>query len=263
MSADGGVINSLAYGLGVGQLAIMFCVVMYFPISGVQVFVYSPCVSNGTLMHACGSTHTTRLLLPLPCMTVSAAASAFVSSTFSLAESGVMGNDSPYGAEALGQTGLWNVLFWFIVAGAHAIVVTAACSPVDAFAACSAAYLMVHFLAKLCSARGSDSSGSDQSAGSVTIANANILGYMLGVCVALYCVPPQYSNRYVLLFLLVTLDYFLGVGHVWDKSPTMGTVANCRLFWVCSAVLCLAALYGAWNDDLLLPGNRDVGQDDA
>jgi hypothetical protein len=50
---------------------------------------------------------------------------------------------------------------------------------------------------------------------------------------------------------MVVLDYFLGIGHVWERSPDMETVANCRLFWACSAGLCLAALYGAWREDLL------------
>lgn len=251
-----GWIGSVTYSVGISQLAIMFAVIMYFPLASVQVFVYNPCVSNGTLTHACGSTHSTRLLLPLPCMAVCAGAAAFVSSTFSLNEAGAMGEDALYGPEALGQTGLWNAIFWFVVAGTHAITLAAACSPVDAFALAIATYLMVHFLAQLCSH--TTSSMEHVPVGNVTVANANILGYMAGACVAMYCIPPQYSNRLVLLFLLVVLDYFLGIGHVWDRSPSMETVANCRLFWVCSASLCVAALYGAWTDDLLLPSAREA-----
>lgn len=250
--------SGVAYGLGISQLAIMFGVVTYFPLASVQVFVYKPCVANGTLTHACGSTESMRLMLPLPCLAVSAAAAAFVSSTHTLMEGGALGDDSAYGGEALAQTGLWNAMFWFVVAGAHSIAILAACSPSDAFAAGAASYLMVTFLARLCSPAETSyhqagESGASSGAGGMTAANANILGYMAGVGIALYCVPPQYSNRLVLVFLLVVVDYFLGVGHAWDRGPSMYTVANCRLFWVCSASLCLSALYGAWRDDLLMP----------
>jgi hypothetical protein len=270
-SSSSSAMSGLMYGLGISQLAVMIGVVLYFPPVAVQTFVYNPCVSNGTLTHACGSTQSTRVMLPLPCMVVSAAAAVFVMNTRTLVESGVMTHESSYGAEIVGHMGLWDVLFWFVVAGVHAIVVLATCSPVDAFAAGGAVYLMVHFLMRLCSPPGdpnADHGGYQQAPGGmpsvssgITVANANILGYMAGVGVALYCVPAQYSNRFFLVLFLVVVDYFLGVGHMWDRSPNMEVIANCRLFWVCSASLCLAALYGAWRDDLLMPvaqGIEDV-----
>ena len=251
-----GCSESAVYALGVCQVAVMFAVILAYPLASVQIFVYSPCVSNGTLTHACGSTHSTRVALALPCMTLSVAASAFVSSTFSLAERGAISEGVPYSAEAMSQTGLWNALFWFLVAGAHAVVVAAACSPGDAFAVAGATFLMVSFLAKLCACPDSADAGDHGAAANmgVTVANASILGYMAGAGVAFYSIPAQYSNRFVLLFLLMVLDYFLGIGHLWDRAPDMKTAGNCRLFWACSSALCLAAMYGAWSDDLLLPG---------
>jgi len=259
-----GTAEGVGYGLGISQLAIMFGVVWYFPLASVQVFVYKPCVSNGTLTHACGSTEAVRMMLPLPCLLVSAAAAAFVSSTRTLMDGGILSDETAYAAEAVAQAGLWDAMFWFVVSGAHLIAVIAACSPVDAFAGGAAAYLMVHFLSQLCrsadeqraggyQSAGPDAQGGGAGAGAMTAANANILGYMAGVGIAVYNVPQQYSNRLVIVFLLVVMDYFLGVGHAWDRGPSMYTVANCRLFWVCSASLCLAAMYGAWRDDLLMP----------
>lgn len=246
--------QSTFYGVGVSQLAIMFGVVLFFPMASVQVYSYSPCVANGTLTHSCGATHPLRIMLPLPCLAVCAAVSAYVSNTFSLGQTELLSEESPYGPESLGQTGLWNALFWFVVTGAHGIVLAAACSPVDVFAWALATYLCVSFLARICAP--AEQHGMDGPVSTaVTIANANVLGYMAGVCVAGYCVPQQYSNRFILLFLTVVLDYFLGVGHTWDRSPSMATIGNCRLFWSCSTALCLAALYGAWRDDLLLPSD--------
>ena len=265
----GGTSEGVAYGLGISQMAIMWGVLAYFPLASVQVYVYHPCVANGTLTHACGSTESVRLMLPLPCLLVSTAAAAFVSSTRTLSDAGLMSDETTYAVEHVGQAGLWDAMFWFVAAAAHLIAVLAACSPVDGFAAGSAAYLMVHFLSQLCapadagyqSAEQGAGAGGGAGAGAMTAANANILGYMAGVGIALYSVPQQYSNRMVIVFLLVIVDYFLGVGHAWDRGPSMHTVANCRLFWVCSASLCLAAMYGAWRDDLLMPVARGAEED--
>jgi hypothetical protein len=241
--------KNLAYVLGVAQLAALGAALIFYPPASVQVFVYLPCVANGTLTHACGDTRSTRLMLAVPSLAVSAGAAAFVSNTFALHDAGVISEDAPFGPESLGQTGLWNALFWFVVSGAHAVVVAAACSPVDLFAWLLATYLCVSFLARLCA--GPELTHDGPASGAVSIANANVLGYMAGAGVALYNVPGEYSNRFILLFAMVVLDYFLGVGHVWERAPSFETVANCRLFWACSAGLGLAALYGAWREDLL------------
>lgn len=246
------------YALGALQLSVMGLMIILYPPASVQVFTYLPCVTNGTLTHACGDTRSVRLMLALPSLTVSAAAAAYVSNTFTLHEQGLIG-DSPFGPEALGQTGLWNALFWFVVAGAHAIVVAAACSPIDLFAWGLATYLIVSFLARICTP--AEFRQDDSGVGDVTIANANVLGYMLGVGISVYSVPGQYTNRFVLLFLMVVLDYFLGIGHVWERSPSTETVSNCRLFWACSSGLCLAALYGAWKEDLLTAPISSGGDD--
>lgn len=247
------------YGLGVVQLAVAGLMVILYKPASVQVFVYVPCVSNGTLTHACGDTRSGRLGLALPVLAVSAAAAAFVSNTFSLQEAGAISEDVAFGPDALGQTGLWNALFWFVVSGAHAVAVAAACSPVDVFAWALATYLSVSFLARLCAGPEFGADGPVSTA--VSIANANVLGYMAGAGVAFYNVPGEYSNRFVIIFLMIVLDYFLGIGHVWERTPSVETVANCRLFWACSAGFCLAALYGAWREDLLTapPPTVDAG----
>ena len=80
--------------------------------------------------------------------------------------------------------------------------------------------------------------------------NLNILGYSLGVLVAAYSAQPG-SARLTALFVAVVLDYFLGVGHTWDRQATLDTITNCRMFYVCATSMCMAALYGAWEDRLL------------
>lgn len=244
------------YGMGLAQAAVMLGVFLGFPPASVQFYVYYPCVVNGTLTHGCGETRAHRLFLVTPCLVASAATMMFVTSTAALSEAGAIHTDMVYSVEALEQTGLWGAMFWAAVAAAHLVVVLAACSPCDVFAAVLAVYLMVSFLQSLC--RPLSPEPGEASSGSAIRANANILGYTAGLAVAAYCVPEQYANRFPLLIVLGVLDYFLGVGHVWDRAPSMETVASCRTFWCCCACLSLAGLYGAWRDDLLLPVGRDA-----
>ena len=253
--------RGVGYSYGLTQLAVMFGAVLYFPPASVQLFVRSPCVVNGTLGHGCGATHGHRVWLLTPCLLTAGLTAGFASSTYTLAEAGVISEDGRYGGEALSQAGMWGALFWAVSLLVHLIVVAAACTPCDAFAAMGAAALMVHFLYRICQAPDAGMGGHAPLDGglgpgvfwSPMTANANILGYTAGLATAFYCVPEFYGNRYTPLLLLALLDYLLGIGHVWDREPTMSTVANCRLFWACSASLCVAALYGAWTDDLLLP----------
>lgn len=238
-----------AYVLGMLQLCLAGLAIILFPPASTQIFVYLPCVFNGTLTHSCGDTKVMKLSLTLPTLIISASAAAFVSNTLSLQEAGLIVDENSFGVESLGQTGLWNALFWFVVSAAHAVAVAAACSPVDVFAWLLATHLCVSFLSKLCSSQESTPDGPVSSTAS--IANANILGYMAGAGIAFYNVPSDYSNRFLIILLMIILDYFLGVGHAWERCPSMETVANCRIFWACSAGLCSAALYIAWWDDLL------------
>ena len=249
--------KGVGYSYGLSQLAIMFGVVMYFPPASVQLFVRTPCVVNGTLGKGCGSTHSHRLWLLTPSLLTAGLTAGFASSTYTLAEAGVIDEQHAYGSEALEGAGMWSAFFWLVALLVHLIVVMAACTPCDAFAALGAGCLMIHFLHRICKPTDAElhagPGGGQAVFWSPMAANGNILGYCVGLGMALYCVPESYGNRYTLLFLLGLLDYLLGVGHVWEREPSMTTIANCRLFWTCSASLCVAALYGAWRDDLLMP----------
>ena len=66
-------------------------------------------------------------------------------------------------------------------------------------------------------------------------------------------VPEGYSDRTLMLLALAILDYFLGIGHVWERVPTMETVCNCRVFHACFSAVSLAVLYSAWHEHLQAP----------
>lgn len=235
--------RAAAYGLGLLQLVVMCAMILFYPAVSVQTFVHFPAVANGTAARdAPGATTVYQVMLGLPCLAMSAAVSAFVSVTFSLTDTGEL-DAGGYSAEALGGTGLWDALFWFAVACVHFVAVLAMATPGDAFAVGACTYLMIHFLQRVCAPVDAEAGLSHNS--------VNVVGYLTGLLLALFCVPQGYGNRYTIAFVLGAVDYFLGIGHTWDRAPTMATVASCRLFWACSASLAVAALYGAWHDEVL------------
>ena len=245
-----GCARPLADALGLSQTFLMMGVVLMYPAVRVQTYVYTPCVANGTLKLGtpCGSNRVMRVDVSLLCLLASAGATAFVSTSLSLSERGQLQEECSYCREAVDALGLWDTLFWMTAAVVHAVALLLATSPSDLFLCAGAAYLMAASLVALCRPKDTEGAASD----SLRL-NANLLGYVCGLALAVSGVPEGFSNRYCLLLLLAVLDYFLGVGHVWDRAPLMETVTTCRVFYACASALSLATAYAAWHDALRLP----------
>lgn len=233
------------YIFGVVQLLIISACIFCYPAATVQTFVYTPRVVNGTLAHEHGRQHLFLFGLDFPCVLVSLLVASFVSNTFGLFEAGTLQSHNSYTPDSLQQVGLWDPLFWVITGLTHFTAVVAACSPVDVFSLLFSAFLLTDSLRELCAPI-------DPERGP-TLVNFGLVRYMFGLIIAVVCVPAGCSARYAILLVMAVLDYFLGVGHTWDRAPTLETIANCRLFWASGTALCFAALYGAWNDALLMP----------
>ena len=233
----------VAYLVGVLQLLLTAGVVCFSPPLQADVCVFLAPLNASDPGPACAMRRAT-LHLAVPCLLQALAVASFVSTTFSLVEAGGLHDGVAYSPESLAEAGPWDALFWFVVACAHAVAVLAVCSPVDAFGAVVSVYAMVEALRRICQPAPGDVS--------IVQVNSSIVVYAFGLGLAAYSVPAACQSRYTVLFLLGVLDYFLGVGHTWDRAPTMHTVANCRLCWVCSVSLCAAAMYAAWHDDLLM-----------
>jgi hypothetical protein len=59
-----------------------------------------------------------------------------------------------------------------------------------------------------------------------------------------------HANGATIVMLVVVLDYFLGVGHTYDRQTTIDTAMNCRLFYICAGTLGTAFLYATIGDAL-------------
>ena len=238
------VTRGTAFALCLSQLGVTALVIMYYQPVRVQLFTSHPRVDNGTLTNDLSTLAVVDLGLSIPFLALSCVAVLFSSTTASLSERGPLGSDTPYSFEAMQEAGPWDVVFWLYCCGAHALVVTVIMSPADLFAVALSTLFTFYFLARLCAPRHCQMS--------MTHENINLLGYCAGVAVAAYNLPDAHSGRSAAILITILLDYMLGMGHTWDQTPPMDTVTNCRLFYVSSVSCCLAALYGAWHDHLLV-----------
>jgi hypothetical protein len=232
-----------AFAICMSQVAVTLGVIAYYPPVHVQFFTCHPQIRNGTLTLPESELTVSNVGLSVPFLALSCLAVLFSTTTAGLVDRGLLQQDNQYSFELLHETGLWDAIFWAFCAGAHAIVITLVMSPADVYAVLISSLLIIYFLGRLCAPRFSISMAQE---------NFNLLGLFAGLLIAGYNIPDSHAGRSAALIIMCLLDYMLGVGHTWDTTPPMDTVTNCRLFWVCSTSVCLAALYGAWHDHLLI-----------
>ena len=141
-----------------------------------------------------------------------------------------------FSADAVDQAGVWDLIFWCHCLCVHCIVAAIITSPSNVYGLVSATSFMVYFLYRVCAPKSGGTS--------MTQENLNILGYFLGVMQVGYQIPPGGQTHSVTAVMcMVVLDYFLGVGHTWDRQATIDTVTNCRLFYVICMSIGIAGLY--------------------
>jgi hypothetical protein len=237
--------RTTGFALCLSQAAVTVGVVMFFPQVQVQTISCHPLIINGTIAPASPTLTTATIPLSLPFIILSFVAILFSTSTAGLLERGLFSSDSVYSFEILYEAGLWDLLFWAYCLGAHTLAILIAMSPADIYAVSISIILVVYFLARICQPRSSQSL-------SMTQENLNLLGICAGLLIIGYNFPDSHSGRAAAILIMCVLDYLLGVGHTWDIAPTMEIITNCRLFWVCSVSFCMAGLYGAWKDHLLV-----------
>jgi hypothetical protein len=179
-----------------------------------------------------------RVFMAMPLMMASLLAAIYSTVTYRTYEMGFAGLD--FQPEVMGEVGLWDLMFWVYCAMVHAIVVFIISDPVDIFGALSATCFMVYFLHRACAPKGQQLN--------LTQENINILCYCLGVLQMAYQLTDTRANGPTVVMIVVVLDYFLGVGHTYDRQATLDTVANCRLFYVCVTSLAVACLYALCDD---------------
>ena len=235
--------------VGTVQLVVSGVVLLWYPAVHAELYVYTPSMVNHTLSGA-GVESSTSVSLVLPCLVTSVTIAAFTSVTARAVQSGTISESSQYSPEGVGEAGPWNVMFWFMLCITHAVVFAATTAPGDAFAFALCVCVCVHALRTICDM--ATAREGMQGYAAAMAANFGFMEYAVGMAVAIHQVPARYPNRYLVLFVLGAFDYFLCVGHTWDRAPTMQTIANCRLFYACGTGLALVALYGAWHDPLLL-----------
>lgn len=227
------VSRGTAYGLGLSQFAITLGVVLFMPAVHVDVYVPSAQLTNTTdrlVVRAQGA----RLHMGMPVLGGSLLAAIFATVTCKAQEQGLMGQD--YQPDVVQQMGMWDLIFWAFCLWVHGVVAVIVCDPMDVFGAISSTIFMAYFLYRACAPKGQMLN--------LTQENLNILGYCLGVLQVGYQLSDTRENGPTVLGLVIAVDYFLGIGHTYDREALIETVSNCRLFYICAGSLGTALLYG-------------------
>jgi hypothetical protein len=223
-----------AFGLGLSQCAITLGCVLFFP--AVEVDVYVPRASLDV-----NHTHTAitlvstayRVHMGMPVVGASFLAAVFAVVTYKAHEQSLTGQD--FQPDVLDQMGMWDLIFWMYSLIAHGIVTLIICDPVNVFGALACTAFMGHFLFRACYPKPQNVN--------LTQENLNILGYGLGLLQLVSQVSDTRGNGASVVMIMVVVDYFLGIGHTYDRQAVMETVCNCRLFYVCAATVGTAVLY--------------------
>lgn len=221
-----------AYGLGLSQCAITLGIVLFSPSVEVDVFVPHASLDANLTSVRLGSA-AARVHMGVPVCAASILAALFATVSYKADEHSLAGQD--FQPEVIEQMGMWDTLFWTYCLLAHGLVVLLVCDPVDAFGALSATAFMGYFLFRSCYPKGQSIN--------LTQENLNILGYGLGVLQVVLQLTSTRRNGMYAVMLMVVLDYFMGIGHTYDRQATIGTVSNCRLFYICAGTVGTALLY--------------------
>jgi hypothetical protein len=223
-----------AYGLGLSQCAITLGFVLFFAPLEVDVFIpRAGLVVAANHSAIAVSTQGVRVHMGTPVLCASALAAVFAMVTYKAHEQSLTGQD--FQPDVIEQMGMWDLLFWAYSLLAHGIVVLIVCDPVDLYGLISSTCFLSYFLFRACYPKGQSVN--------LTQENLNLLGYGLGVLQVVAQLTDVHSNEMSAVMLMVAVDYFLGIGHTYDRQATIDTVCNCRLFYVCAGTMGTVLLY--------------------
>lgn len=221
-----------AYGLCYSQFFVMLGVVLYSPT--VEVYTYKAQVTSLNQTMSCSDLSQSTFDMSVPFLLSSAIIVVFCTNTMSISEKGLM--EYEYGEQVMDEAAVWHSSFCLYVYFIHMLLSVLTSSPGDVFQVLMAGIFTSFFLIRACEPKEGTTFVKE---------NSNLLGYAFGV--GLVWVSCSVPKRLYYFSAFVILDYFLGVGHLWESPVTLNTVINCRIFYVCASSLGLGFVYATWN----------------
>lgn len=283
--ADGiGLSMMSVYALSVAQLPVMFLITLNFP--PVKLDIFATVVKtvsredainpdppfNGTavnLDHPTELHYMHSISASIGFVAVSALGTLFVLCTVYLRDKGLAGGTGQYAVlqTDIGQENyvssnldlttdptisLWNTLFLAFVVSGHVVMAATVDSPTS-FHLLLLVGLMVYVSMSVLLYPKLHSEDSD-----VSVKISGMVSAKYFAATALYCTAMLYvgsnvvadvSNVKIQLVMLAAFMalFLLVIGHVWDPSPLMQTIINCRVlyavFWICINI----STYALWD----------------
>ena len=231
-------LKGTVFGFCFSQCAVTLGIVLFFPPVHVEVFTVVETFMNDTLVLPRGDAVTvTTINMGIPVLIASFMAACFASVTYNTHDNGISGLD--FHDDTVEQAGVWDLVFWVYCLVMHLDLVLMFTNPSDLFGVLASTSFMVYFLYRACAPK--------SQVVNLTRENLNLVGYCLGITFMAVQIPSSHGQVTTLVMLMVVLDYFLGIGHTWDRQATLETVTNCRLFYVCCGCVFLMIMYCTWE----------------
>ena len=135
-----------------------------------------------------------------------------------------------YTEEFVHEQASWNMMFWGYVFACHLLTFTIVLQVCDLYLLLLATIVVQYCLYYACYPKPANLN--------ITQENMYLLGYVCGMFLVFHnSLSPN------LLVWVLLLDYFLGIGHTWERMPTTDTVINSRLFYICCQSMLLCVYY--------------------
>jgi hypothetical protein len=150
---------------------------------------------------------------------------------------------------------LWNNVFLALVIITHEVVLAVICTPNSMhFLIMMALVFYVSFSVIL---QPKLQAPSDLPGAAASVSYAYMVAvtfYVVGmfyVCGNISFDPLQYKVQFVTALIFV--DAFLILGHIWDPTPLMSTIINCRFMYTVCIIVMNVVIYFMWERWLKIP----------
>lgn len=150
---------------------------------------------------------------------------------------------------------LWNNTFIALVLISHEMVTAVICTPNSMhFLLMMAGVYYISFSVilqpKLQAPEGVPNASSGLASTYLVAVSFYVIG-MIYVCSNISFDPQQTKVQFVTLLMFV--DFFMIMGHIWDPAPLMSTVMNCRFMYLVCIIFINLCMYVMWERLLKVP----------
>jgi hypothetical protein len=222
--------RATGYGFCYSQLALFVFSMFYYPEPHATVYTTRAANATGDLSLQISSDEYGMAVVFL---SASALCVVFALMTTQIQDTGIIDNMTEFSDELASQLYAWSACMWAIVMLGRLAMVALLCNPVDLYFLALVVLAQTYALQLMCSPRAYGKRAD----------TVSLIIYMLVVGLVFVDMQARHGLRVIFWTAQIMSDVLLMVGHTYDNTSNMETVANCRVFYCCFSACLLILLY--------------------